>query len=69
MQNRIRPIWKNNKGIIINDNDETKTMKYDNVDINNIKYNIEVSRTNRINTIKLNSNDKYIYTFTFNYNN
>ena len=44
-------------------------MKYDNVDINNNKYIIEVSRTNRINTIKLNSSDKYIYTFTFNYNN
>jgi hypothetical protein len=69
LNNTLVDIIKNNKGIIVNENEETKTMKYDNIDINNNKYIIEVSRTNRINTIKLNSSDKYIYTFTFNYNN
>lgn len=69
LNNTLVDIIKNNKGIIVNENDENKVMKYDDVDINNNKYIIEVSRTNRINTIKLNSSDKYIYTFTFNYNN
>lgn len=69
LNNYLVAIIKNNKGIIVNENDETKIMKYDNVDINNNKYNIEVSRTNQISSIKLNSSDKYIYTFTFNYNN
>ena len=48
LNNYLVAIIKNNKGIIVNENDETKIMKYDNVDINN---------------------NKYIYTFTFNYNN